>query len=44
MKTASSPKSKTSKGIKIPLEASYWHLQEKPFHTAIQKVRGWVVG
>jgi hypothetical protein len=32
------------KGLKKPSEASYWHLQEKPFHTGLQKVSGWVDG
>jgi len=27
---------------RIPTEASYWKLQEAPFHNSLQKVRGWV--
>jgi len=33
---------KPPRGFKIPLEASYRHLPEIPFHTALQKVRGYV--
>jgi hypothetical protein len=29
--------------IQFPLRASYWHLPVIPFHTALQKVKDWVV-
>jgi len=31
------------KGHNTLLKASYWHLLEIPFHTTLQKVRGYVV-
>jgi hypothetical protein len=40
MKTGSR---KPPKGYRNPLEASYRHFLETPFHTALQKVRAWVV-
>jgi hypothetical protein len=39
-KQKSSLNSKTSKGIRIPMEALYGHLPKTPSHTALQKVRG----
>jgi hypothetical protein len=33
-------KAKASRGIKIPLEASYWYLPVIPFHRILQKVKG----
>jgi hypothetical protein len=33
-------KSNPPKDYDNPLEASYWHLLEIPFHTALQKVKG----
>jgi hypothetical protein len=36
----SSPNSKASKGIIIPMEALYGRLPKTPSHTALQKVRG----
>jgi hypothetical protein len=33
---------KASKGQRIPLEASYWHLLETPFHNLLPK--GWRLG
>jgi hypothetical protein len=43
-KQKSSLNSKASKGIRIPLEVLYGHLPITPSHTALQKVRGKVVG
>jgi hypothetical protein len=33
---------KLQEGHRISLEPSYGHLPEIPYHTLLQKVRGWV--
>ena len=40
LKQKNSLNSKTSKGIRIPMEALYGHIPKTPSHTALQKVMG----